>query len=87
MIRLTYSGILLYVSFLLTIVEGQAPKNTLLETLTRAKKVCKEGGRKFQPDQNNCGRFYECGLAGLALHFVSEINLIQNYDGSMGLLK
>merc|ERR1712018_470840 len=22
-----------------------------------------------QPDQNNCGRFYECGLAGLALHF------------------
>ena len=82
MIRLTYSGIILCISFLLTIVEGQAPENTLLETLTRANKVCKEGGRKFQPDQGNCGRFYECELAGLARHLVSFTNLLYTYDGT-----
>ena len=69
------AGILsFYMALLLFAAEGTAPRNNLLETLTRPRKVCEEGGLKFQPNKNSCGRFYECGLVGLARHYVSNIN-------------
>ena len=75
MIGSTRAGILsFYMALLLFAAEGKAPRNNLLETLTRPRKVCEEGGLKFQPDKDNCGRFYECGLVGLARHYVSNIS-------------
>ena len=69
------SILILNVAALFFVAQGQAPENTLLETLTalnRLREVCGEGGPRFQPDKGNCGRFYECGILGLAYHYVSN---------------
>ena len=69
--------LIFYVAALLFAAQGQAPENTLLETLTalnRIREVCEEGGPKFQPDEGNCGRFYECGIVGLAYYYVSNMH-------------
>ena len=73
MISLAHAGILILVA-LLYAANVEAQENQLLETLTRPRKVCEEGGLQFQPDKNNCGRFYECGLVRLARHYVSKMN-------------
>ena len=65
------------VAALLFYAKGQAPENPLLETLTalnRIREVCEESGPKFQPDKGNCGRFYECGIVGLAYYYVSNMD-------------
>ena len=67
----------IYVAALFFAAQGQAPENTVLETLTalnRIREVCEEGGPKFQPDEGNCGRFYECGIVGLAYYYVSNMH-------------
>ena len=71
------STLVLYVVALLFSAKGQAPENTLLESLTalnRIRDVCEEDGPKFQPDEGNCGRFYECGIVGLAYYYVSNMH-------------
>ena len=71
------SVLIFNVAALFFAAQGQAPENTLLETLTalnRIRELCEEGGPKFQPDKGNCGRFYECGIVGLAFHYVSYIH-------------
>ena len=72
-----FPSILIFnVAALLFSAKGQAPENPLLETLTalnRLREVCEGGGPRFQLDKDNCGRFYECGIVGLAYHYVSAL--------------